>query len=148
MNREIKFRVWDNKNKCFCYCSPLTFISRNMSKILDGITRLSGQVFSEYESFYVTGDDKKKQLEVTHPSHKDFVIQQFTGLKDKNNKEIYEGDIVEYHKKMYRIQFCNSYACGGYRLFNYDETLETECDNWFSCKIIGNIFENPELLAN
>lgn len=79
-------------------------------------------------------------------------IMQFTGLLDKNGKEVYEGDIVECqirnrmtHKgevlwdqgsAMFRIQFINEN--GGISWSAYRSDLK--------CKVIGNIYENPELL--
>lgn len=73
--------------------------------------------------------------------------QQYTGLKDKNGKEIYEGDIVmdcinySKYKVMYVVENWTGYVA---------ETLdEAEC--WYlyefsELEVIGNIYENPELL--
>lgn len=69
-----------------------------------------------------------------------------TGLTGKNEVEIYEGDIVEYGGVKYQVDFCNSYSCGGWYLFREDLTLETTCDNWYDCLVIGNIYENEELM--
>ncbi len=76
-----------------------------------------------------------------------FVLMQFTGLKDKNGKEIYEGDIVGIENDGVVITTCvfeeAHFAlmdkAGGYwtrQLFHQQERLE----------VIGNIHENPELL--
>lgn len=78
-------------------------------------------------------------------------IGQCTGLKDKNGKLIYKGDIVKFqHGNQYRIgavevykcvwsvsnsNFCQGAWCGG-ALINLYET----------CEVIGNIYENKELL--
>jgi YopX protein len=74
-----------------------------------------------------------------------FIYQQYTGLLDKNGKEIYEGDIIRdndgflwevyFEDGMYR-------AKGGE--FELSECLIEFCPEW--CEVIGNIYANPELL--
>ena len=76
-------------------------------------------------------------------------IQQFTGVRDKNRKEIYEGDIVkcEWKQKGDFITAEIRFGSGGFYLYHYDflcfcaknETLEDG-------EVIGNIFQNPELI--
>ena len=63
-------------------------------------------------------------------------VMQFTGLHDKNGKEIYEGDIVQYDLYTDKIVFKH----GG---FQGERLIMT---NWAACEVIGNIYENPELL--
>lgn len=67
---------------------------------------------------------------------------QFTGLKDKNDREIYEGDIVEFGAGPYRVV----YEKGCYYVHtSYDsEFLHVIKESYV--EIIGNIYENPELL--
>ncbi len=70
-------------------------------------------------------------------------IGQYTGLKDKNGKEIYEGDIVSRYgdgkHKVYWHTFTARWRTTGH-------TGITEGDAALSMDVIGNIYENPELL--
>ncbi len=72
-------------------------------------------------------------------SEKREILMQFTGLLDKNGKEIYEGDIVSWNDKKARVIFSNG-------KFTADIHGKFEVTNWNSCEIIGNIYENPNLL--
>ena len=76
-------------------------------------------------------------------------LMQFTGLHDKNGKEIYEGDIIESDGILFRIEYSidgNHAYYAGYCLD--DMSLETvmELFDFGSLAVIGNIYENPELL--
>lgn len=70
-------------------------------------------------------------------------LMQYTGLKDKNDKEIYEGDIIVYPDGINTIgyedgSFVRYFKESGHTPINQKDMLEIE--------IIGNIYENPELL--
>ena len=75
-------------------------------------------------------------------------LMQSTGLKDKNGKEIFEGDIVKMAKDVYSdLTYYEivSHRGGAYRL----ESNQHGCELWLRhtiCEVIGNIYENPELL--
>ena len=80
-------------------------------------------------------------------------VGQFTGLYDCDGKEIYEGDILKWEKDglLYAVKFwdgmfyasvqeCNEGILGGFPLHALTEHEDREC------KIVGNIYDNPELL--
>ena len=75
-------------------------------------------------------------------------LMQSTGLKDKNGKEIFEGDIVKMAKDVYSdLTYYEivRHRGGAYRL----ESNQHGCELWLrhtNCEVIGNIYENPELL--
>ena len=96
-------------------------------------------------------------------------LMQCTGLKDKNGELIYEGDILDLYvssKKLYRYEV--KYEIGSFMLVSQDEIFDfpnvwndyvyplsqlyyeyqNEEDYIYQCEVVGNIYENPELLEN
>lgn len=71
--------------------------------------------------------------------HRDYIPMQFTGLKDKNGKEIYEGDIVKTVKEDWVKVY---YDRGNYWVWRYQLAYLWET----GVEVIGNIYENPELV--
>ncbi len=87
---------------------------------------------------------------------KEATIQQYTGLTDSNDKEIYEGDILMYKSGSIPTtgvigQVLYEADEGGY-IFQWERKgpnqhhINLNCDVAFESVIIGNILENPELL--
>ena len=78
----------------------------------------------------------------------DLELLQYTGLKDKNGKEIYEGDIVRldhWSPKEYIVEFNRGAFCFKH---NKDDASYNDCKYLEKCEVIGNIHENPELLKS
>lgn len=80
------------------------------------------------------------------------IIMQSTGLVDKNGKEIFEGDILDYKGRKALVKWHGSYASFIYRFVDELQKRNTEWKPlylaYMKCEIIGNIYENPELLED
>lgn len=98
------------------------------------------RAWDEENGMYVVQNlyfDKEGNLAMPYHTEKMGVyVMQYTGLKDKNGKEIYEGDIVYSTYYRHNIEIEDIFTM--YKWFDYPESEEFE--------IIGNIYENPELL--
>ena len=80
----------------------------------------------------------------------EIVLMQSTGLKDKNGKEIFEKDILDYNGRKAIVKWHGSYACF---IYEFVDELKNRTAEWqplylsyYKFEIIGNIYENPELL--
>jgi uncharacterized phage protein (TIGR01671 family) len=78
-------------------------------------------------------------------TQKEFIFQQFTGLKDKNDNEIYEGDIVRTDEAGWIAEVIYDRDC--FMCSDKQGGFSTFCQ-WEKFEVIGNIFENKELLKN
>lgn len=128
MNREIKFRAFSKKdNKMYfgrdveLYGSPIT------GRVL--LSRSQERPHNEYDT--------------------DVELMQYTGLKDKNGTEIYDGDIFKVNGKTYFVEWnedlCRFILTTG-RGYNTINCMDLTCDTIYYEKVIGNIYENPELI--
>ena len=135
MDREIKFRAWLKEEKRMLY-------------------KISSIKFDIKCIYY----DNNEMFSYEREEFKDIELMQYTGLKDKNGVEIYEGDIVKinddydtYGKnagEIYEVYF----NAGGFRLKpKYDTHKRGDRGFWLDdgndVAILGNIYENKELLG-
>ena len=120
--REIKFRAWVKKEK-------------EMTKVLALETR-------DYATLNVLYNDNSKCTLGMFAVE----IMQYTGLKDKNGKEIYEGDIVILNDTEEENRCVVEYKYGSYILADGDlrEDLSNVEERFL--EVVGNIYENKNLL--
>lgn len=118
-----RFRAWDKEFKEMVQVDALVFDEQII------------------KATYKNGNVVKEDL-------KNYVLMQSTGLKDKNGKEIFEGDVVKMAKNVYSEPTYYEvvrHRGGAYRL----ESKQHGCELWLrytDCEIAGDIYKNPELL--
>ena len=130
--REIKFRAWDKMENKMYYEGFIIYPKSGMCE------------FPWY------GNELHENVEDPHT----FILQQYTGLHDKDGKEIYEGDIIKCIKKNIFKEWKEfigvvKWDVNGYwKITNDKEWVNA---GTFSClkdiKIVGNIYDNPELIG-
>ena len=117
-----KFRAWDNWRKRMSVVDRI-YIDTEGVRLYDD--------FGEYWRDF-----------------RDVKLMQSTGLKDKNGKEIFEGDIVKMSKDVYSEPTYYEvvrHRGGAYRL----DSKQHGCELWLrhtDCEVVGNVYENRELL--
>jgi uncharacterized phage protein (TIGR01671 family) len=128
MNRKLKFRAWDKLNKSFIYSDT-----------------------GHQEHYILTLNGRFQNLQ-NGSGGDEYVVQQFTGLKDKNGKDIYEGDMLNFSinntvelgdadimdYKNQDVHYSEEYAS-----FMFGEDGFTPLDRIImtSIEVVGNIFE-------
>ena len=139
--REIKFRAWDKKSKKMRQVTEIVFNTGFYMESNDNSVKL----------IWVKGQDIIENKEIQIQREKDFILMQYTGLKDKNGKEIYEGDIVAEKGHYFnsdrlvyqKIQWKETYSCW---LRGEYQRLTPKNIKQYEIEVIGNIYDNPELL--
>jgi uncharacterized phage protein (TIGR01671 family) len=126
MQREIKFRCWDT---------------------LTNEMRYSGKHDGE---FYINLKGVLYMYKIPNSDKyfKSYDVMEFTGLKDKNGKEYFFNDIVEFKdgSKGVLVWFDDRLGIASGQINNYHAIDEVSKQVLLESKIIGNIHENPELI--
>lgn len=139
MNREIKFRCWDKDHKKMIYFDGENYYLNIPTIDPDGYKGWVGMEIKETglsSSFLYSSQD---------------VLMQYTGLKDKNGKDVFEGDVVKTRfgnglikwsdrggSFVWKVVGGETYIVDGFR----------DASNNNEVEVIGNIHESPELLKN
>lgn len=120
--REIKFRAWVKDRKAIFEVILINYATKKVSYLLERVGHL---------------------LNIVHEEFNDIELMQYTGLKDMKGKEIYEGDILfeTFREEYFKVVFEN----GSFRAEVDEYSLDLE-DYAQICEVVGNIYENPELM--
>lgn len=127
MNRDIKFRAWVKDRKAIFEVVLINYVTKKVTYLFERVGHL---------------------LNIRHDKFNDVELMQYSGLTDMMEKEIYEGDILfeSFGERYYKVVFEN----GSFRAEFEGEFEEHSFDLIDvvaqGCKIVGNIYENPELL--
>lgn len=145
ISRPIKYRAWTGNE--MVAVQSLCFNDKGC--IWYGRAPHMGWAFVWPEAEW-TVDDPKPTDDLLKP------VMQWTGFKDIDGKEIYEGDIVSWcgDEATLVIDYCEEYArFGGLICLQYGEEVENDAYQWFDdygmpdkLKVIGNVYQTPELL--
>lgn len=126
-----KFRVWMKSLKWMCDVTNISFDSKFVDICQQGDTERYTEMSVEFD-------------EIT--------LMQSTGLFDRNGKEIFEGDILDYRGRKALVRWHGSYASFIYRFVDEPHKQKAEWKPlylaYMKCEIIGNIYENPEFLED
>jgi uncharacterized phage protein (TIGR01671 family) len=138
MNRSIKFRTWDTENKEFSeWTNRDPFFSTSHGQIF--FWERTRKEDRSYDGDIIIEDTGNR-----------FILQQFTGLQDKNGKEVFEGDILQYRDGSHQAPYYDKVVVEWISENDgYDYSGWKLTDNFLQggqFKVIGNIFENPDLL--
>jgi len=121
MSRQLKFRAWDKVNKKVRKVMSLDFYNTRQSEVT---LASDGDVYFRY----------LEQVE----------LMQYTGLKDKNGNEIYEGDILK--TRIGGYEQASPYVVEDMRKLYFELKRDDSYYRIQKTEILGNIYENPELL--
>lgn len=152
--REIKFRAWNKEEKCMIYSDEVYPKSEYKFEfeIFNNFKLTLMKMINRENAYHKDGEET--HIEYFEPV--DAEIMQYTGIKDSNGNEIYEGDIIKRIDRTPIAQMYGKEVIGvvvfaeasfaldiheGFYLMN-----NNRLSNLCSYEVMGNIYENPELL--
>ena len=122
--REIKFRAWVKEKKAIFEVILIDYVTKKVTYLLERVRHL---------------------LSIRDAKFNDVELMQYTGLKDKNEKEIYEGDIFHIGSK--KILYVVEWIDCGLKGRQIKNKSWIGLDYWKDdIEVIGNIYENPEVI--
>ena len=122
--REFKFRIWVKEKKAIFEVILIDYVTKKVTYLLERVGHL---------------------LSIRDAKFNDIEFMQYTELKDKNNKEIYEGDI--FHIGSEKIRYVVEWIDCGLKGRQIRNKSWIGLDYWKDdIEVIGNIYENPELM--
>lgn len=129
----LRFRVWDIERECYLDETELVGITPDGKYIL-----------------YIEEEEISK-LEIEG----DYILEQYTGLKDRNGKEIYEGDILGDMWRDGYIAWCDKCKQLQYHILTHECMACLGDVQWYELvndngklEVVGNVHENPDLLED
>ena len=128
--REIKFRAWLKEDEKMANVETMDFTDKSIQYLKR----------SEIINVYI----------LRRESFDDVELMQYTGLKDKNGKEIYEGDILFFrdeNMKYIVVWQDAAFIIKSIEIRKYSEKMYWLDDTEICCEIVGNIYENKKLLV-
>ena len=140
--REIKFRAWDKTGQIMFVPIGYSYIDGYLTCISEAKRTMQNDVTEHLDETWYEDYREPRYSD----GKSEIILMQYTGLKDNNGKEIYEGDLINEPEEYGSIfnpwkVIWEDNAFFGLEGYDYEAQLE-----WDKFEVIGNIYENPELL--